>query len=80
MKMEKFQGPPVEDSLYPFQWHLNNTGQLEGAVPDADIERKFFRNAEMGISKPRAQEIMDSVLALENESNVRRVVELLGAR
>lgn len=48
-------------------------------VPDADIERKFFRNAEMVMSRTRAQEIMEAVLALENESNVRRVVELLGA-
>ncbi len=27
----------ILDPLFPFQWHLNNTGQLEGAVPGADI-------------------------------------------
>lgn len=48
-------------------------------IPEADIERKFFRNAEMVMSKTRAGEIMAAILALENESDVRRVVELLGA-
>ncbi len=31
-------GSGINDPLYPFQWHLNNTGQLESAVPDADID------------------------------------------
>lgn len=48
-------------------------------VPEADIESKFFRNAEMVMSNTRAGEIMAAILALESESNVRRVVELLGA-
>jgi len=38
-KLEKHQAATeILDPLYPWQWHLNNTGQLEGAVPDADID------------------------------------------
>ncbi|UCD28721.1 MAG: S8 family serine peptidase [Planctomycetota bacterium] len=38
-KLEKHQASQIiEDTFYPFQWHLNNTGQLDGAVPDADID------------------------------------------
>jgi len=28
----------IEDPLYPFQWHLNNTGQLDRGLIDADID------------------------------------------
>lgn len=39
IKLKKLQAATViEDTLYPFQWHLNNTGQLPGAVPGADVK------------------------------------------
>jgi uncharacterized protein (TIGR03382 family) len=28
----------IDDPLYPFQWHLNNTGQLDRGVFDADVD------------------------------------------
>jgi 2-methylcitrate dehydratase PrpD len=49
-------------------------------VPDADIQRKFFRNAQIAVSKERASEIMQSILGLDTEPDVRRVVAGLGAR
>jgi len=39
MKLQKFQeAPGIADPFYSWQWHLNNTGQLEGGVADADID------------------------------------------
>src|SRR5690606_24153097 len=38
MRLQKAQAVTIDDPLYPFQWHLNNTGQLPGAVVDADID------------------------------------------
>jgi len=38
LKMQKHQSAQIDDPLYPFQWHLNNTGQLDGALVDADID------------------------------------------
>lgn len=38
LRLEKSQAVTIDDPLYPFQWHLNNTGQLPGAVVDADID------------------------------------------
>ena len=49
-------------------------------VTDAAIETKFFANAEMVMSRSRAQAIMDAILLIEKEANVARLVESLGAR
>jgi 2-methylcitrate dehydratase PrpD len=51
----------------------------DDVIADSDIERKFFSNAEMVMSRDRAQQIMAAILDLDNEPNVRRVVDLLGA-
>lgn len=39
MRVERLQvAEDIEDPFFRFQWHLHNTGQIEGAVPDADID------------------------------------------
>ncbi len=47
-KLQKHQAIPIEDTLYPWQWHLNNTGQLPDALPGADIEVEEAWNATLG--------------------------------
>ena len=37
-RLTRYQAAPIEDPLYPWQWHLHNTGQLEDATVDADID------------------------------------------
>ena len=51
----------------------------DDAIANADIERKFFRNAEMVMSRQRAQRILDAVLDIENAPDVGPIVALLGA-
>ncbi|HOW71723.1 MAG TPA: S8 family serine peptidase [Phycisphaerae bacterium] len=36
-KLEK-HAESIDDPLYPYQWHLQNTGQLPGATPGEDIK------------------------------------------
>ena len=51
----------------------------DDAIANADIERKFFRNAEMVMSRQRAHRILDAVLDIENAPDVGPIVALLGA-
>jgi len=44
----RYQSLPIEDPLYPFQWHLNNRGQLPGAIPGADIDVEAAWDVTMG--------------------------------
>lgn len=47
-KFTKFAADTIDDPLYPYQWHLNNTGQLPGGVPGADIKATQAWSVTMG--------------------------------
>jgi PKD repeat protein len=47
-KLQKFQAGPIEDPLYTWQWHLNNTAQLTGGRAGADIEVEEAWNVTLG--------------------------------
>ena len=57
--------------------------QRENILPDEPIAEeevvaKFYRNAEMAMSRTRAAQIEAAILGIDNEPNVARVVTLLG--
>ncbi len=46
--MFKLKRHAINDPLYPFQWHLKNTGQLAGGVPGADLDAEPAWEVTMG--------------------------------
>ena len=46
-------------------------------IAEEDIEAKFFRNAEMVLTRSRAESIQAAILHLEDEPDVRRITQLL---
>lgn len=46
-------------------------------IDEEDIRRKYFSNAELVMSKARAESVCDAVLGLENESDVSKFTALL---
>ena len=47
-KYKKHAVGTIDDPLYPYQWHLHNTGQVPGAVPGADIKAPEAWDITMG--------------------------------
>ncbi len=47
-KLQSHASGPIEDTLYPYQWHLNNIGQLPNGRPGADIDVEGAWNATLG--------------------------------
>jgi 2-methylcitrate dehydratase PrpD len=52
----------------------------DAPVDEAAIEDKFFANAQMVMSRSRAQTIMEALLSIEQAPSVEPVLRLLGAR
>jgi len=46
-------------------------------APEEAIVRKFFANAEMAIDRSRAEKIRDAVLALEEQTGARAIMDAL---
>ena len=57
-----------------------NRGAGDRALSAAEIERKYFDNASLAISRSRAQAICDAVLALEQHSAAEFAQLLSGTR
>ncbi len=66
------QAPDPDDLLFPWQWHLENTGQIPGATPGADVKAReawqftMGQNAIVGINDSavhwRHEDLVDNFL------------------
>ncbi len=54
-----------------------NRGAADNPVSDADIAGKFMDNAQMAVSRARAEAIRDTMLELDRKDSAREIAELL---
>ena len=54
-----------------------NRGATENPLSDDDIKAKFFGNATLTVSQQRAEELLDIVMTIENESDLNRLSDAL---
>ena len=56
-----------------------NRGAADNPVSDADMTGKFMENAQMAVSRARAEAIRDTILELDRKPSALEIAELLSA-